>query len=215
MPAMVDASRRESRELVDMEAAATLHGLSRAEVLTHIEAGTITPRLITTADEPLFDGGMLRSWSRLAACDAAHASQRSGSEKNTLLAVADAAQRLKITHKTVFHMIENSFLGSRLVLFHSQNRTAAARVMAEKKVSGHRLYRVATCRQSLRLPNMISMRYRRLSYLTVFLREFRPGMQTFIPLSFKASLNQSASWPRSASSQSALGRLARSAAAPL
>ncbi len=69
--------------------------------------------------------------------------------------------------------------------------------MAEKKVSGHRSYRVATRLQSLSLPNMISIRlrrlYQRLSYLTAFLRDFRPGMQTFMPLPFKASLNQSAS----------------------
>jgi hypothetical protein len=48
---------------------------------------------------------------------------------------------------------------------------------------------------------MISIRlrrlYRRLSYFTAFLRDFRPGMQTFIPLSFKASRSQSASYPRS------------------
>lgn len=31
-------------------------------------------------------------------------------------------------------------LGSRLDLFHSQNRTVAARAMAEKKVSGHLSY---------------------------------------------------------------------------
>ena len=44
---------------------------------------------------------------------------------------------------------------------------------------------------------MISMRlrrlYRRLSYLTGVLRCFLPGMQARIPLSFNASLNQSAS----------------------
>src|SRR6056297_3541837 len=87
----------------------------------------------------------------------------------------------------------------------------AARAIAERKVSGHRSYRVATRRQSLMRPNMISIRlrrlYRRLSYFTVFLRDFRPGMQTFIPLSFKASRSQSASYPRSPKSQSAFGRL--------
>ena len=65
---------------------------------------------------------------------------------------------------------------------------------------------------------MISMRlrllYRRLSYLTALLRDFRPGMQTSIPLSFKASLNQSASYPRSASGQPAFGRLRSRAAGP-
>lgn len=53
-------------------------------------------------------------------------------------------------------------LGSRLIDFHSQNKTVAASMIAEKKVSGQRSYRVATRRQSLRRPNMISMRLRRL-----------------------------------------------------
>lgn len=55
-----------------------------------------------------------------------------------------------------------SILGSRLIEFHSQNKTVAASMMAEKKVSGQRSYRVATRRQSFRRPNMISMRLRRL-----------------------------------------------------
>ena len=55
-----------------------------------------------------------------------------------------------------------SAVGSGLVLVHSQNKTVAASMMAEKKVSGHRSYRVATRRQSFSLPNMISMRLRRL-----------------------------------------------------
>ena len=66
---------------------------------------------------------------------------------------------------------------------------------------------------------MISIRlrclYRRLSYFTAFLRDFRPGMQTFIPLSFNACRRQSASYPRSPKSQSAFGRLLSSAAAPV
>ena len=53
-------------------------------------------------------------------------------------------------------------LGSRLIEFHSENKTVAASMIAEKKVSGHRSYRVATRRQSFRRPNMISMRLRRL-----------------------------------------------------
>ena len=53
-------------------------------------------------------------------------------------------------------------LGSRLIEFHSQKRTVAASMIAEKKVSGHRSYRVATRLQSFRRPNMISMRLRRL-----------------------------------------------------
>ena len=59
---------------------------------------------------------------------------------------------------------------------HSQNKTVAARAMAERKTLGQRSYRVATRRQSLSLPNMVSIRlrrlYRRLSYFTVFLRCF-------------------------------------------
>jgi hypothetical protein len=70
------------------------------------------------------------------------------------------------------------------------------RAMAEKKVSGQRSYRVATRLQSFRRPNMISMRLRRLYFrlsdLTVFFRDARPGMQSFIPLSFMASRSQSA-----------------------
>ena len=53
-------------------------------------------------------------------------------------------------------------LGSSLIEFHSQKRTVAASMIAEKKVSGHRSYRVATRLQSFRRPNMISMRLRRL-----------------------------------------------------
>ena len=57
--------------------------------------------------------------------------------------------------------------------------------MAEKNAVGQRSYRVATRRQSLRRPNMISMRlrrlYRRLSYLTGLDRDFRPGMQGLMP----------------------------------
>ena len=75
--------------------------------------------------------------------------------------------------------------------------TIAARAMAERNTFGQRSYRVATRRQSLSLPNMISILlrrlYRRLSYFTVFLRCFRPEMQARIPLSFNAYLNQSAS----------------------
>lgn len=55
-----------------------------------------------------------------------------------------------------------NFIGSRLIEFHSQNKTVAASMIAEKKVSGQRSYRVATRRQSFRRPNMISMRLRRL-----------------------------------------------------
>ena len=40
--------------------------------------------------------------------------------------------------------------------------TRAARAIAERKTFGHRSYRVATRLQSLSLPNMISMRLRRL-----------------------------------------------------
>ena len=72
------------------------------------------------------------------------------------------------------------WLGSGLV-DQSQKSTVAASARAEKKTVGQRSYRVATRRQSLRRPNMISMRlrrlYRRLSYLTGKDRDFRPGMQ--------------------------------------
>ena len=42
-----------------------------------------------------------------------------------------------------------------------------------------------------------------------------PGMQALIPLSFKSLRSQSASYPLSANSQSALGRLSDMAAAPV
>ncbi|MFD1882157.1 TniQ family protein [Paracoccus pacificus] len=109
-PAMVDALQRELSELVDIEAAATLLGLSQAEVLAQIETGTITPRLITLAGEPLFDGGMLRSWGRLAANNETGRPQHFGDRDNAALAVAAVVQRLKITPKTVFYLIENGFL---------------------------------------------------------------------------------------------------------
>ena len=83
--------------------------------------------------------------------------------------------------------------GATRVRTHSQYSMSAARPMADKKTVGHLSYLVATRRQPLSLPNMISIRLRRLSYLMVFLRCFRPGMQGRIPLSLNASLNQSAS----------------------
>ena len=46
-------------------------------------------------------------------------------------------------------------------------------------------------------------------------RDVRPGMQGFIPLHFDASLNPRASWPLSASNQSAFGKLPGRAAAPV
>ncbi len=69
----------------------------------------------------------------------------------------------------------------------------SASAMAEKKVSGQRSYQGATRRHSLSCPDVISMRLRLLSYLASILRDFRPGMQTFIPLSFNAFRSQSAS----------------------
>ena len=53
-------------------------------------------------------------------------------------------------------------LGSRLIDPHSQNMMVAARATAERKTLGRLSYRVATLRQSFSLPNMISMRLRRL-----------------------------------------------------
>ena len=45
---------------------------------------------------------------------------------------------------------------------HNQNMTVAASAMAERNTLGHRSYRVAARRQSLRLPNILSIRLRRL-----------------------------------------------------
>lgn len=110
--AMVDALQRELSELVDMEAAATLLGLSQAEMLAQIETSTITPRLITLAGVPLFDGEMLRSWGRLAVTNETGRPQHFGDRDSTALAVAAVVQRLKITPKTVFYLIENGFLSA-------------------------------------------------------------------------------------------------------
>ena len=105
------------------------------------------------------------------------------------------------------------------VRIHNQNMTVAARAMAERKTVCDLSYRVATRRQSLSLPNILSIRlrrlYRRLSYFTVFLRDLRPGMQGFVPLSSRVSRNQSASYPLSARSHSASGRPFIKAAAPV
>jgi len=57
--------------------------------------------------------------------------------------------------------------------------------------------------------------YRRLSYFTFVLRCFRPGMQGRIPLSFNASLNQSASYPRSIDRQSFAQQTMRGAEQPV
>jgi hypothetical protein len=93
----------------------------------------------------------------------------------------------------------SAFLGSGSFSHHSQNMTVAARATAERKTFGHRSYWVATRRQSCGRPNMISIGlrrfWRRLSCLMGLPRDFLPGMQGFIPLSFNASLNQSASQP--------------------
>ncbi len=71
--------------------------------------------------------------------------------------------------------------------------------MAERKTFGHLSYRVATRRQSLTLPNLISIRlrrlWRRLSYFTGTLRCLRTRMETRTPLSFNVYLNRSASYP--------------------
>ncbi len=45
---------------------------------------------------------------------------------------------------------------------HNQNMAVAARAMADRKTFVHLPYRVATRRQSMSRPNMISMRLRRL-----------------------------------------------------
>lgn len=90
---------------------------------------------------------------------------------------------------------------------------------ADRTIFGPLSYRVAVRRQSSRRANMIPIllraRSRRLSCLMGLARDFRPGMQARLPLSFKASRNHSASQPLSASSHSAAGRLLRRAAAPV
>ena len=74
--------------------------------------------------------------------------------------------------------------------------TESRRAMAKRKTFGHPSYQVATRLRSFSLPNLFLIRlrrlWRRLSYLTGVLRCFRPGIQARIPLSFRASLNQSA-----------------------
>jgi hypothetical protein len=84
----------------------------------------------------------------------------------------------------------------RPIEFHSQTKTVAASMIANRKVSGQRSYRVATYEedqqtvretvcptigQSFNRPDMISMRLRRLlrrlSYFTALLRDFRPGVR--------------------------------------
>ena len=77
-------------------------------------------------------------------------------------AITTVALDLGYDNPAAFTTMFKRSLGSGLIEFHSQKRTVAASMIAEKKVSGHRSYRVATRRQSLRRPNMISMRLRRL-----------------------------------------------------
>lgn len=62
--------------------------------------------------------------------------------------------------------------------------------MAERKTFGQRQQQIATRFHSLRLPNMISMRFRRLSYVTGILHRFRPGMQAPILPPYNAPLSQ-------------------------
>lgn len=101
----------------------------------------------------------------------------------------------------------------------NQKITAAARAIAERKTVGDLSSRVEIRRQSLSLPNILSIRLRhlsrRLSYLTVFFQDLRPGMQGFVPLSTRVSRNQSASYPLSARSHAASGRPFIRAAAPV
>lgn len=98
---------------------------------------------------------------------------------------------------------------------HSQYMTCAVSAIADRKTSGQRLYPGATRRPSLSLVSMISMRLRRLSYLTGFLRCLRPEVQARIPLSLNASLTRSASYPRSLRRQSTFGRRLNTARAPI
>ncbi|MFV0409398.1 MAG: hypothetical protein ACK5LJ_06790, partial [Paracoccus sp. (in: a-proteobacteria)] len=129
-PAMVNALQRELGELVEMEAAVTWLGLSQAELLVQIEAGAIAPRLITLAGETLFDGGMLRSWGRLTKINETGLPQRFGDRDSIALAVANVAQRLKITPKTVFYLIENGFLGAVPISGAGRAGTAAVHVLS-------------------------------------------------------------------------------------
>ena len=61
---------------------------------------------------------------------------------------------------TIQHIQPGQPLGSRLIKFYSWKSMVAATAVAERKTMGHLSYRVATRRQSLSLPNMISMRLR-------------------------------------------------------
>lgn len=112
-----------------------------------------------------------------------------------------------------------AFLGSRLIDFQSQKMTVAARATAEWKAVAQLSWRVAIRRRPFSLPTMVSVRVRRLdrrlSWRTALPRDVRPGMQGRCPLSFHASRNPPASWPRSAISHSAVGRLPGRAAAPV
>ena len=78
----------------------------------------------------------------------------------------DTILRYSKTEQYLFHQPyeahDPEYVGSRPIDLQSQNKTVAARATAEKKVSGQRSYRVATRRQSLSRPNMISIRLRRL-----------------------------------------------------
>lgn len=125
-PAMVVALERELRELVDMDATAKLLGLSRAGVRAQIEAGALAPRLIKPSGAYLFDCEMLRSWGRLATSRVTGLTRHFGDKDSTALAVAAVAQRLKITPKTVFYLIENGFLGAVPISGAGRAGTAAA-----------------------------------------------------------------------------------------
>jgi hypothetical protein len=87
--------------------------------------------------------------------------------------------------------------------------TAAAMHMLEKKVWAQRSYRVRMRRQSLSFPNMFSILWRFLySTGSCGIGTFRlalDGMQAVILRSARASRNQSASYPLSASNALALG----------
>jgi len=80
---------------------------------------------------------------------------------------------------------------------HDQNKTVAARAMADRKIMGHLSYRVATLRQSFNRPNMFSILWRLRQILMSCgmkaLRFLRDAMQGSMLLSFNPSRNQSAS----------------------
>lgn len=129
-PAMVEALRRELSELVNMEIAARLLGLSQPAVLTQIAAGALAPRLTVSSGDYLFDCGMLRSWRQLVAVSETGLLQGFGDRNNSALTLAEVAKRLKITLKTVFYIVQNGFLGTDPTSSAGRAGTAAPHILS-------------------------------------------------------------------------------------